>query len=82
MQILGLQIAIMKILVIIIDGNVKIQRYILFCDIVNSAKQSTYQLLLLLPKKFHTEFHARSYELRATSYEVQSTKTIDLNFFI
>jgi hypothetical protein len=49
-QLLGSQITITKKFVIIIAGNVRIQIYIRFCKIINSAEQSTHQLLVMYIK--------------------------------
>jgi hypothetical protein len=67
LRMLGSQVTIIKIYVIIIAGNVIIQRCVCCCEVINSAKQSKHQLLVLLLKKFHPSF-----TLRATSYEVVS----------
>jgi hypothetical protein len=56
LQVLCLQITPMKISVTITAGNVKIQRYILFCRIFKSAEQSQHQLLVPTTKKVYVRF--------------------------
>jgi hypothetical protein len=77
LQILGSQITIINIFVITIARDVKIQGYILFCKIVNSAEQSKQQLLVLVLKKIYvrSSHHPICYVALLLAYSSEGSST-------